>query len=756
MKEVVEVFSAFADNEEDVEVGADGTLLYRRFSKDRSCRITEDADGNAWIEEDGAKTPYRRYIALNLGQLDVFAQKLLEDRAPEISYVDGEAQLESVYAGNSKGSGLDLLDSQCRDQNAFASRLIFITADAGHGKTALLRRYQFDTALKFNQGASPFLFWHVDLQGRQLVRLSEALMGDLGELRITGLYMPSVLTLIRLRLLVLAIDGFDELAAEQGTTDALGALRVMLEQMRGRGAIVAASRRTFFSTDNYTRRAKLVNPVASARAAEFNEIRLLPWSKTQAVAYLEKAEFSGNSFSSGEEAYAGILNEIGQNTEHPILATPFLLSHVAKGMLLYNTSPSEFVGGMSDPIHGVPAVVEAFVKREVTDKWKSKETGEPYLSVDQHMAILAAVAEELWQNQVDRLSVDILEAITSILLEDWSVDQSRQVQIHEMVRMHVLLHRPVDSRGDSRGFEHPEFQNYFLARALTGYIDGSSTNKDRLRELLSIGQISDSVARYAAMLLHGEDRPVSVVDLLCELVTREWRPTHLQSNAGTFLPYFLDGRKHDETLCVTGKVVFSSLVFEGISLENVEFNDCTFLQTRLTDVHWKEVTLRNCKLYEVVVGRDAQYENVKWVDCSIEGISLEVKGEEVFRAFSDERIGQLASQCSIQLESSEKVAIAEEERTGLNKLASKLLRVFGRTTTVSEDVVRMRFSQKAPEVLKNLIPLMLKYDQLIQVEWKGGGNKEAWQLTRPIDAILRDDNGQQGTDGEKFWHELNK
>ena len=53
------------------------------------------------------------------------------------------------------------------------------------------------------------------------------------------------------------------------------------------------------------------------------------------------------------------------------------------------------------------------------------------------------------------------------------------------------------------------------------------------------------------------------------------------------------------------------------------------------------------------------------------------------------------------------------------------------------------------------MPLMEKHNQLISVEWKGSGTKKAWQLSRLVDDILRDDNGSTTNDGERFWTEVN-
>ena len=94
-------------------------------------------------------------------------------------------------------------------------------------------------------------------------------MGDLADLRLSGLWMPAVIRLMRRGALVVGVDGFDELAAEQGGADALGALASLVSQLGGHGAVVAASRRTFFDTDDYLRRGGLVRrrPAAGAGAA---------------------------------------------------------------------------------------------------------------------------------------------------------------------------------------------------------------------------------------------------------------------------------------------------------------------------------------------------------------------------------------------------------------------------------------------------------------------------------------------------------
>lgn len=70
-------------------------------------------------------------------------------------------------------------------------------------------------------------------------------MYELGELRFSGLYYSSIIALMRRNLIILGIDGFDELAAEVGGETALGSLKDLVTKMNGTGTLIAASRRTF-------------------------------------------------------------------------------------------------------------------------------------------------------------------------------------------------------------------------------------------------------------------------------------------------------------------------------------------------------------------------------------------------------------------------------------------------------------------------------------------------------------------------------
>lgn len=746
--------AAFADDDEEVLVESDGSFALVRGGDVIGGRFVFDADNNVAVEVNDQRVPYRRFLTHNVARLDVLAERLLLKRHNEPQFVDGPSRLYATGVEPRDATGLASLRGQCTDPSPFATRIVFVTADAGHGKTVLLKQLQHEQAVAFREGRSDFLVWHVDLQGRQLLRLSEALMGDLADLRVPGLWMPAVLRLMRQRAIVLAIDGFDELAAEQGSADALGALTMLVRDLEGRGVVIAASRRTFFDTEDYLARAGLLRRTINS-PSEFNQLSLLPWTAREGIAYLTYAEVDGRRVDNPMELYDSILEELGGEPNHPMVSRPFLFSRVVRGLLLYNLTPSDFVRGMDDPMRGVAAVVDAFVKREVSDKWKTADTGEPYLTFNQHLELLAAVAEEMYRSQRDRLSVDIIETLTTILLDEWDIDVQRRQQVIQMVRMHVLLVVPPDGDGASRAFDHSEFRDYFVAVSL----------RDRIRELreeapshdlsrlFSIAQLSDSTARYVCgMLEFSAIDAAMAAQNLAEMVRDEWKPTYLQTNVGTLIPFILSGHNFTHEVTVDGGIVISSLVPVGSYLRNVTFRGSTFVRASTERVDWQDVTFDQCDLGELTIDLDARYERIMLRDSTIESIRVVRDGSEVSREYAPPRMRAALERAGFVFgETYSQPELVEVEESEVVRVMRRFLRLFHRTTVVSSSWIDSRFRQDRSVVYEQVIPLMMTYGLLEEREWRGAGVQRVWALKCLLDELLSAEGSVRGGDLARFW-----
>lgn len=755
-EEIAADISAFADDDEELVIEPNGQCLFVRGGEETLLRIFQ-SDEQLLVEVDGKSMPYSRFLTHNLAQLPILAERILSKREPVKPYVDSSAVLKSPSETEHSGSALHLLGEQTETSPAFLSRVVFITADAGQGKTALLREFQHNQAQAFLEGQSNFLFWHVDLQGRQLLRLSEALMGDLGDLRVSGLWMPAVVRLLRRGRLMLAIDGFDELAAEQGGTDALGALSLMVHQLEGQGTIVAASRRTFFDTDDYIRRAGMFKTAASE--CEFNEIRLEDWDRDHALSYLGAVKHEGRKFPNPAATYEEISSEL-DSADHPILTRPFLLAQVSRGLLLYDLAASEFIRGMQDPLQGVGTVIEAFVDREVTEKWKQQETGEPFLTKEQHLRLLADVAEEMYRTQRSTIGVDVLETLTAILLDEWKIEPARRQQVIEMVKMHVLLTPPIDGQFGERSFDHDEFRDWFTAYALKDRLLQAGGAKAAMsQDILSFGHLPDATARYVCSLFERTPELVAnIVQGLARLVRDEFRPTYLQTNAGTVIPFLLDGVTPGERLTVEAEVLFSSLVFEGKQLENVTFRGALFSNASLADARWKDVDLIECNLGELVINDGAHFQSVRFTDCELDGIRLlaEEEGEEV-REYAPERVTRLLESRGITVAASSDARQADAEFSDgeLRKLVRRLLNTFRRTTFVMDETLQQKFRGDTKRVREEVIPFMEKMEVLQQRQWRGSGRHDAWGLVGRLEDVEKAD-GDPKNQLYAFWQAIDQ
>lgn len=763
LDEVRQDVSAFADDADDVAIDESGRILFVRNGIDIDCRVklgNGDVPDSV-IMQDGTVIPYGKFLTHELARLDVMANKLIESRPTVPFFVDGDANVSRPGEASQRDSSSLILDEECSDAPAFASRVVFLTADAGHGKTALLRHYQHEIALAFRRGSSSFLFWHVDLQGRQLLRLSEALMGDLGELRHSGLWMPGIIRLMQRRKLVLAVDGFDELSAEQGDADALGALTSLVDQLEGSGVIVAAARRTFFDAEDYATKTALVKR-SLASPTHFDQIELLPWGSDEAKKYLEVVDVKGARFQNPQEKYDEILGALGGDAQHPMLSRPFLLSQMARALLTSQLTPEDFVTTDADPMSGVAAVVKAFIKREVTEKWIFPDTLAPYLNEEQHFELLASVAEEMYRSQKDRLRLDTIETLAAILMEQWKIAPGRQPQIMDMVRAHVLLVLPSDLQSSFRSFDHPEFRDFFVAQALRGHLAATMMGgaPELLTRFLSYAPLSDSTARYVCGMVERDAESVATaVEALSSRVREEWRPTHLQSNAGTLVASMLDGIEFPEPVVIEGPLVFSSLVLENSRISNARFVGCHFVNLSLRGARWRDVVIEGSEISELRVDRTtSQFDDVALERTRVLCLKVAMEGEEDERQYAPQRITSLLSSLGIDSGLSqpalEGVDPAGEDHESW-RLGRKFLSLFSRSTTVTDHMIMNKFhgGPSANFVLHQIIPRLDAADLIEERPWRGGGTGRVWALRRSLDEILSAVDRPRDP-ASQFWSEL--
>jgi NACHT domain len=393
MEDIRADIAAFADDENSVEIDK-GFVLFRRDQVDYECQLFETSSGIV-VESQGTRLPYRKFLAEQLGRLSILAQALIDKRRDVAPYIDTLAQ--STNANDERGkteSALDSLWNECQSKLFGETKLLFLTADAGHGKTALLRRLTRRSAEDYISGKTDRLLFHIDTQGRSFIRLEEAVARDLGQLRMFGLFYPGVLTLVKHGLITLAIDGFDELLAEIGVGEAYSGLGSLLRQLKGSGVVVASARSAYFEVENYAAQTRLLTASPDTHVS-VSQMRLLRWQREQSIAFFRRfIDDSGNTISDPEELYDHLESRLG--TDHPVLHRPFLVYRMAALLAPNIRLADELAADIGHSgIQVVPKVILAMLRREVEEKWRDP-SGQPYLTVDQHVLLLSAIADEMW------------------------------------------------------------------------------------------------------------------------------------------------------------------------------------------------------------------------------------------------------------------------------------------------------------------------------------------------------------------------
>lgn len=761
-EEIKSDFLAFADDDSEIIFESNGDVMFYINGSELICNVRENEDGNYIIDYQGQIFPYRTFIAKHLAKLDLFARKIYEKRKRLEVFVDSPATLQTGQKSYA-GTALQLLQRECDNFLEFGSKINFITADAGHGKSILLKQFQSLQAERYINGESKYLFWHVDLQGRDLVRLGEAIMYDLGELRFPGLYYPSIIKLIQKKLIILAIDGFDELAAEIGGIKAVSSLSSFVNEMAGQGTLIAASRRTFFDTHDYLKRTSILKNQVPYDI-NFDELKLENWNKEEVIQY-----FDNLAFDDPENIYNAIMDEIHEE-KHPILTRPFLLEKLAKAIEGDTTQVSSFFSREDSESESVAYIVEAFTKREV-EKWKGvdNKTGQPYLSFDQHIHLLANLSKEMWDSKKDFVTIEEIELYTVLLFDEWQIEEDLRQIIVRIVGSHAFLIPVSNLKMEARKFDHDEFKHYFLARALANLINEAikHDNYSEIKRFLYIDQLPDSVAMYCFNYVNDLDNNIhKIIKGFKTMVNSEWKPTYLQINIGTLFPFMVDKIESRESILFDSRVNYSSLIFENKRLNNIIFEHGVFTNISLRDTYLKDIHFKSCDFNEIKIEIDSKisFINVSFENTNVNSLILLDDGEIVEMAYAPNRIQELLLINGIKLKGEENISLNYEdtipEKSEFKRILLKFLLKFNKMTIQYEkNIIKEKYlTNDLDLVLKDIIPLCEVHKVIESVETKQSkqAGSTAWRLLRDLEEILKHDGIKDDTLLSQFWKEVNR
>ena len=149
--------------------------------------------------------------------------------------------------------------------------VVYLTSDAGEGKTSLIDYLAVKQAEAFRAKQSDWLLVPIPLGGRPFLRFDDVVVSALvNRLRFQLLYYDAFLELVRLGVLVPAFDGFEEMIVERSSAEAISALGNLVGRLRSAGTCLVAARKAYFDYPSFGSQARLFDSVGSSEDVVFS------------------------------------------------------------------------------------------------------------------------------------------------------------------------------------------------------------------------------------------------------------------------------------------------------------------------------------------------------------------------------------------------------------------------------------------------------------------------------------------------------
>lgn len=504
------------------------TRDFKLFADPATDVHAKEAAGKLWIElvRDGTERSYvidlhsqecvsrrvggKQYSSIqsllasdefvNLRAFRATQRRLLASKNPD-RYIEPEGQL-IARDGTSTPFDLAAFRTVLTPSAGCSLALLLLDGPAGIGKTSLIERLVYERA---DAAASLPPLLHVVSSGSRLTDLSKALAHATQLLR-SSVTFDQIPVLVRMGVLQVAIDGFDELVDPEGYKDAWSALRQFLAEVGSGGPIVLSGRDTFFDQQSFE--ARLVSRIPNLRLTHG---RLFPVSPAAAVSYLKSHGWSDDEVTSAES----------RDWFRPgsYRLRPFFLSQIAKQ------------GSWQDleQAHGSPQafLVSRFVTREADIVSHMVEIS----SADAESALwdfYGSIVEDMATNETEFVDEPFL-ALACETAFDGKVNSTDLGKLVFKAGSFGLLES--DGSQGLRRLPHSELQNQFLARNLVhSLISTASASSFLRRGVVGAGLLeafSDVVSQQAVLVAQ------TTRDKLIRFITDEPFSERLVSNCAS-------------------------------------------------------------------------------------------------------------------------------------------------------------------------------------------------------------------------------
>lgn len=555
--------AAFADPGSDIDARPLGDRWFEvSWEEDGAQRdatvLLDEADPTSVRLANGNEQDYRTFLAgPEMGNLKSLARNTLQVLKPLQTFVSPRARLEGQTLADSEAVQLLVTAAQPPEDG---TAVVFVAADAGVGKTELLKATVRLQAERYLSGEASSLWLYVDAQARRLAALDEALAGDLGKLR-ARFSFDAASPLVRTGAMTLVVDGFDELIGSVGAYDeAFSSLADFIGGLDGGGAVVAAARSAYYEQEFL---ARVGRGLGRGERWLLRPVRLREWRPEDREAYvLGEASRLGLAAADAVGVAEQVESALSAGELVGVAGKPFFVARTTELVLEDALPVDPDAGGL------LQRLVQAYLEREARKQLDLSRL--PLLSVESLRAFFDELAVEMWRQESRELTRSTVRELAALVGELQGLDEDTVREVATRAPYLAMLRE--GSLPGSVGWEHDVFFAHFLSRPIADVVRGGSAKQ--LARLLRRGRLPEDGALLAGRLT--QDLPgQALLDLMAAASQSEAIETdRVRRNAGLLAAGWLAGQEHEGLVLhdlSIGDISLSAATLRGCALRNIDF-----------------------------------------------------------------------------------------------------------------------------------------------------------------------------------------
>ncbi len=722
------ILIAFADSEADLEMV--GNVLVFQIRDEIIEVSVEQHKGNLFITENGERNSAYSWLINRVARIPQLADRLLDNVPFEPHFISPSGMLLDQIDANPEDIEKKVEDvaNQIPDllspQTVGTSTVLYLTSDAGEGKTTLINRIARNQAQLYKDQKTDWLLIPISLGGRSFLTFDDIVVAELvNRLRFQFFYYNAFLELVKLGVLVPAFDGFEEMFVEGSSGEALSALGNLMNSLDSSGTALIAARKAYFEYRNFATQARLFDAIRD-RSVSFANIKLNRWDRKRFLSYAERRNLSDR-----ETIYHKVRTRL--KPDHPLLTRAVLVKR------LVEEAQDGNVDTLLDRLGTTPEdyffqFVNTLVERESREKWIDR-SGTPHqslLTTEEHHALLALVAKEMWISSSEVLKGDYLDLIGELFASEIGKPTVILRQIVNRIRQHSLI---VSENEESYAFDHEDFRKFYLGEALgTTLLANDDRDIIGFLEKGSLPQQTCDAALY--MVKRNAGDLGKVLRILQSLVNSSAPPSYVVENAASMVIRLLELLTGDKEVVIK-EFTFASDALKDRRFGEVTFEGCLFQETSLENTHISRCQFRRCTIYQLEIPSDFRTEGTIIEDTEILGIT---RPGELRGIYDPERICEELTSVGFEVKSIENHVTVQQPVSEADEdtlLAERALRAFMRATQINEGVFRQKFGRDANRFMEIILPKMIGKEILQEVPYRGGGAQRRFGICVPMSNI---------------------